>query len=117
MNIIIAAIAVYPPDEGEIKKAFVRTQRASRLLGTAFALAFLATLLLLALRQILLIPDSDRLQAAFIGVGSIGIFLLAPLWLILGNILMIPVEGLLRRRFIKKAEDVLAAINPKIIWR
>lgn len=115
VNIIIAAIAVYPPDEGEIKKAFVRTQRATRLLGAAFALALLATLLLLALKQLLPLPNSDRLQAAYFGIGGMGIFLLAPLWLMLSNILMTPVEGLLRRRFIKKAENALEAINPKII--
>jgi UDP-N-acetylmuramoyl-tripeptide--D-alanyl-D-alanine ligase len=115
VSIIIAAAAVYPSDEGEIKKAFVRTQRATRLLGTAFFLAFLATQLLFAIRQVIPLPESDRFQAVFTGLGGIAIFILAPVWLILGNILMIPVEGFMRRRFVTKAEAVLAAINPKII--
>ncbi|MDQ7034853.1 MAG: UDP-N-acetylmuramoyl-tripeptide--D-alanyl-D-alanine ligase [Anaerolineae bacterium] len=115
IHIIIAALAVYPPDEGEIKKAFVRTQRATRLLGAAFFLAFLATMLLFALRQLAPIPTSDRFQAVFMGIGGIGLFIFAPIWLMLGNILMTPLEGFMRRRFIKKAENVLAVINPKII--
>ncbi len=35
--IIAALIAVYPPDEGEIKKPFRATARAKRLLGASFA--------------------------------------------------------------------------------
>jgi UDP-N-acetylmuramoyl-tripeptide--D-alanyl-D-alanine ligase len=115
ISIVSAALAVYPPPEGEIKKAFVRTQRASRLLSAAFSLALLATFALFALHQILPLPASDRLQAVFFGMGGISLFLLAPLWLVVGNILMTPLEGLLRRRFIQKAENVLAAIQPKII--
>ena len=36
---IAAIIAIWPQNEGEIKKAFVRTQRATRLLGAAFVIA------------------------------------------------------------------------------
>src|SRR5690606_37684207 len=41
ISVVTAIIAVFPPREGEIKKAFVRTQRAWRMLITAFGLAII----------------------------------------------------------------------------
>src|SRR5688572_16280359 len=39
IGIISAIIAVWPPDEGEIKKAFRPTPRAKRMMGAAFVSA------------------------------------------------------------------------------
>lgn len=115
MAIIGALIAVWPPDEGEIKKRFVRTQRATRLLGAAFASAVIVTILLHALASNVPIPESDRFQAVLLaGIGLVN-FLLAPVHLMLGNLLMMPVEAAFRQRFIRQAKGVLADIQPRVI--
>ena len=44
IGIVSALIAVYPPDEGEIKKVFRPTPRAKRLLGAAVVLTIAAGL-------------------------------------------------------------------------
>ncbi len=112
--IVSTLVAIMPPNEGETKKAFVRTPRATRLLGGAWGVLgvfFLVASLTIANRVL----ESDRASAlAFQGIGIIT-FLLAPLWLILGNQVMYPVEAYLRRQFINRAKDVLATIRPKVI--
>jgi UDP-N-acetylmuramoyl-tripeptide--D-alanyl-D-alanine ligase len=112
--IVAGGIAVWPPRETEIKRKFVRTARVSRMLGTAFVLAALDSVL--AVYSVSLIGiDSDRVAAAVVAGSGLFIFLLAPLWLILGNLLMTPVETFFRQQFIRKADAVLEAIQPKII--
>lgn len=113
LAIIAAMIAAYPPDEGEIKRAFVRTQRVARMLAASFVIALLGLFLLIGLSNLL--PQIDRLQVLITsGLGLIG-FLLAPLWLMLGNLAMTPVEAFLRQQFINQAKSVLDDIQPKII--
>ena len=114
VSILAALIASVPPDEGEIKKGFVQTDRATRMLGTAFVVTSLV-MLLASIAMLQNTPTSDRFAA--VGMTSIGfgVFLLAPLWLMLGNHLMYPVEAALRRRFIRQARGVLAAVQPKVI--
>lgn len=116
ISIIAAVIAVFPPREGEVKKAFVRTQRASRMLGMAFLLAIIyAIVSLYFVTGSETIGGSDRLSAIVIaGTGFIS-FLLAPLWLMLGNLFMTPVESAMRQGYIRQAESVLETIQPKII--
>lgn len=113
-SIVAAGIVVWPPREGEVKKAFVRTQRATRMLGAGFFVAISFTMMWLILANSLLI-SSDRFVAGFIAIGGLLNFLLAPIWLMLGNVLMTPIEAAMRRRFIHQAESVLEAIQPKII--
>jgi UDP-N-acetylmuramoyl-tripeptide--D-alanyl-D-alanine ligase len=113
-NIIAAGIAILPPRDGQVKKAFVRTQRASRMLGAGFFVALIFTIIWLILANSLSI-SSDSFVAGFIAIGGLLNFLFAPIWLMLGNLLMTPVEAALRRRFIHQAESVLEAIQPKII--
>jgi UDP-N-acetylmuramoyl-tripeptide--D-alanyl-D-alanine ligase len=112
--LVAGGIAVWPPRETEIKRKFVRTARVSRILGTAFVLAALDSVLTVYSVSLIGI-DSDRVAAAVVAGSGLFIFLLAPIWLILGNLLMTPVEAFFRQRFIRKAEAVLAAIQPKII--
>lgn len=111
--LLAALVGVQPSPEKEVKKGFVATARAKRLLGAAFVLTGLIALLGLALLTNL--TESDRLRA--IGAGLLGLSLLlgAPLWLILGNLAMTPVEAFLRRRFIAQARRVLAEVQPKVI--
>ncbi|MCA9914395.1 MAG: UDP-N-acetylmuramoyl-tripeptide--D-alanyl-D-alanine ligase [Anaerolineae bacterium] len=112
--IIAAAVALTPPDEGEIKKKFVRTQRAFRMLVAAYMIAALATLLLLPITNSLNL-DSDRSRAVFAAISGLSLYLLAPLWLMLGNWVMTPVESFLRRRYLRQAKAVLAAVQPTVI--
>ncbi|MGB7338227.1 MAG: UDP-N-acetylmuramoyl-tripeptide--D-alanyl-D-alanine ligase [Phototrophicaceae bacterium] len=111
---IAALIAVFPPRDREIKKAFVGTQRAMRMLGTGFVLAIIYTSMSVFFVNQLDI-SSDRFTAAIIASLGFSNFILAPLWLMLGNLLMTPVEAAMRQRFIHKAEQVLETIQPKII--
>jgi len=113
IGMIAAGIAIYPPDEGEIKRKFVRTQRVTRMLGAAFVITLLGLLLLAALGN--QVVPLERLQVAVIsGVGLL-VFLLSPLWLILGNLAMTPVESFFRQQFINQAKAVLADVQPTVI--
>lgn len=114
ISTIAALVAVFPERQGEVKKAFVRTQRVTRMLVTAFILATIYALVSLPVIQNIGI-ESDRFTAALVALSGLVSFLLAPLWLILGNHLMTPIESAMRQRFIRQAESVLADIQPKVI--
>jgi UDP-N-acetylmuramoyl-tripeptide--D-alanyl-D-alanine ligase len=134
---VVGSIAgVWPPRNGEVKKPFRPTARAKRLLGASFLLTPIILWLLLGVTGVWLsrlIPSdwiSGPLNSAdgfdpaarieFIrtaGVSSIGllVFLIAPLALIAGNVVMTPVEAILRRRFVQQARRVLADVHPVVI--
>ncbi|MDX1995736.1 MAG: UDP-N-acetylmuramoyl-tripeptide--D-alanyl-D-alanine ligase [bacterium] len=107
-------VAVWPPDEGEIKKRFNRTPRATRLLGAAF---FTAVVLMAIGLWIVAALGLDAIEFQVIGVLVVGLvnYLFAPLHLIAGNTLMTPVEAFLRQRFINQARAVLAQIQPRVV--
>jgi len=111
---IASVIAVWPPDEGEIKKRFNRTPRATRLLGASF---FSITIIMgISLGMIAIIAlDSLELQVIAVMLVGLIVYLLAPLHLILGNLLMMPIEAFLRQRFIANAKHIMAQIQPKVI--
>lgn len=112
--LIGAAFAIRPPKEAAVKKAFVTTARAKRLLAGAWAIASVVSLaLFVALHSLGL--ESDRITAIAHLIAGFAVFLLAPLWLVLGNVAMTPIEAYLRRRFMQRAKGVLASIQPKII--
>ena len=115
LGIIFGIIAIIPPDEGEIKKAFVRTQRATRLLAAAILGAIVALIILLLVTTTLPLPDVDALQVGIVGLVGLLVYLFAPLWLVVGNILMTPVEAFLRQRFMNQAKSVLDDIRPVIV--
>lgn len=114
VGLISAVAAALPPAEGEVKKAFRATDRAKRLLGASFAAA-IVTLISGGLLVNRFAASMD--EARFIGVGLVGLLVLlaAPLWLVLGNLLMTPVEAAFRRRFIARAAQVLAEVNPVVV--
>ncbi|MBI1279451.1 MAG: hypothetical protein GC179_15080 [Anaerolineaceae bacterium] len=114
-SIIAAVVGIWPPNEGEVKKGFKPTARAKRMLGGAFGLAIIICVVLLVIFNRLPLPDIGEIK--FAGVSFLGllIFLCAPLFLIGGNLLMQPVEAFFRQRFINKAKDVLAEINPVVV--
>jgi UDP-N-acetylmuramoyl-tripeptide--D-alanyl-D-alanine ligase len=112
--LIAAVAAVWPPDQGEIKKAFNRTGRATRILAAAFAVALVDYALYAVFIALVGIADYELQVIALAGPGLL-VFLSAPLFLVVGNVLMTPVEALLRRRYIQSARAVLAAIQPRVI--
>lgn len=110
---IAAIAAVIPPPLGEVKRGFKATARAKRLLGAAFAVVALVTLAVWLVIQALAL-DAD-LKFTLMSAAGAALLLLAPLWLMLGNVLMIPVESLLRRGFIRKARGVMHEVKPTVI--
>lgn len=110
--LVAVLAAVWPPNEGEIKKPFRRTGRATRLLVAAFGWAALALLV-----GWLIAASVDRVGTQFAVFSLVGlvVFLVAPLWLMAGNLTMTPVEAALRRRFIAAARGVLADVRPVVV--
>jgi len=134
---IVGSIAgVWPPRTGEVKKPFRPTARAKRLLGASLVLAPIILWLILGvtgswlgsaipsawMRGPLNAPDGFDPAARIelirvVGISTIGLFLFlsAPLVLVAGNIVMTPVEAMLRRRFVQQARQVLADVHPVVI--
>lgn len=115
VGVIAAIIAGIPPAEGEIKKRFNRTPRATRLLGGAFLLAAAVSVvgwLVLIGRDLSGLRGFSLVISHTLGAV---VFLLAPLWLAGGNLLMYPVEAVLRQRFIANARRVLAEVQPTVV--
>jgi UDP-N-acetylmuramoyl-tripeptide--D-alanyl-D-alanine ligase len=112
---VSAGVAVAPAPQGRVKKPFVRTPRATRLLVASWL--SVGVFLLIALMS-LLTPErleSDRTSALVTqGIGALA-FLGAPFFLILGNQLAYPIEAFLRYRFVQKARGVLSVIKPKVV--
>lgn len=115
IGIVTAIIAVWPPDEGEVKKAFRTTPRAKRLLGASFAVAIFDLALYLFILSRLPLPEIGELRFAAVSFIGLFLFLTAPFILIAGNWLMTPVEAFFRQRFISRARNVLAEVNPTVI--
>ncbi|MBI1258988.1 MAG: hypothetical protein GC204_16070 [Chloroflexi bacterium] len=110
---ILAALAAsYPPDEGEIKKKFRATIRAKRLLGASFLIAALIALLAFLIVSRL---SLDNLAPAIMGAIGLVLFLIAPLILVIGNLVMTPVEAFFRRRFVNRARQALQEVNPVVV--
>ncbi len=114
LGVIFALIAVWPPAEGEIKKGFRRTQRASRLLAAAF---MVPVVLMIAVTISVFAAEisAPEVEIAALFVSGFAVFFLAPLWLMIGNVIMYPVESFLRRLFIGSARNVMHEIHPTVI--
>lgn len=115
IGIVTAIIAVWPPNEGEVKKGFKVTARAKRLLGAAFAVALfdLATYLFILSR--LPLPEVAAVRLIVTSLFGLILLLTAPIILVCGNILMTPVETFFRQRFINKARGVLGETHPVVV--
>ncbi len=113
--IIAAAIAVIPQRKAEVKQKFAATSRMKRLLAGAWLAGASAFALTLSATNIYLPLNASLIRAAATSALGYVFFSLAPLWLIAGNTIMQPVESALRRRYLRQAADILAAIDPKII--
>ncbi len=113
IGIVAALVGAWPAAEGEIKKPFRATARAKRMLGAAFVIATAVTIFGLWLLSLL--PDDATLRLMAIGIGGWLVLILAPIFLIAGNLLMTPVEASLRRRFVARAKRALAEVHPAVI--
>lgn len=113
IGFVTALGAGWPPREREIKKPFRPTPRARRLLGAAFVLA--ALVMLFAALVVFPLTIDDEFKVLLLTAAGLLNLLLAPVWLMLGNALMTPVEALFRRRFLAKAKGVIQQINPTVI--
>lgn len=106
-------VAGWLPAEGEIKKAYVRTPRATRLLVSAWVIeAILAVVLIFVAAHAV---ESDGLRIGLAAVVGLGIWSLSPVWLILGNLAMWPVEESSRQRFVRMARATIQRINPTVV--
>ncbi|MCY4022672.1 MAG: UDP-N-acetylmuramoyl-tripeptide--D-alanyl-D-alanine ligase [Anaerolineaceae bacterium] len=112
LSLPVAALANWPRTGGEVKKGFRVTWRARRLLVAAWALALLVALLLIAA-----IGDHDDrlLQPLLVTAAGLLLLLMAPVLLVGANILLRPLESLLRRRFVARARSILVEAGPTII--
>jgi UDP-N-acetylmuramoyl-tripeptide--D-alanyl-D-alanine ligase len=106
--------AIWPEPPKEVKQKFKFTQRAARLLITAFAL----TVIVLIGVEVTLdtaLKLSNRAQFAMITWLGLVVFHLSPLILPLANVLMHPVEAGFRAMFRQRARRTLRRANPVVI--
>ncbi len=111
--LIAGAAAVVPPPLGEVKKPFRATDRAKRLLAASFSLT--ALLSLGALLLVTALPFAADLRVTAMTGLALLLFLSAPLLLVAGNLLMIPVESGFRRFYLRQARAVMQAVQPAVI--
>ncbi|MDX2140053.1 MAG: UDP-N-acetylmuramoyl-tripeptide--D-alanyl-D-alanine ligase [Chloroflexota bacterium] len=115
VGMVGALVAATPPREGEVKKQFRPTARAKRLLAASFVVALLCFIIgLLLIGQI---DAGSFIELPFVLVAALGwlAHTLAPVWLVLGNLVMTPGESALRQRFVNQARAVLERVNPIVI--
>ncbi len=106
----VAAVVAQPEPVKEVKKAFVRTPRAMRMLGGAFVVAAGFVLGLS-----ILVGDDGAVVLSTVAIVGYAAFLLSPLALALGNGLMYPVEIVVLNRFRAQARARLAAAGVTVI--
>lgn len=122
-----SVIATFTPPDREVKKKFVATPRAKRILGTAWVIPPLVTVLTIVVSLTLsersntissaltTIAESSRFSLSAAALFGYVLWLLAPIWLMLGNIAMTPVEAAYRRAYISQARAIMQRINPTVI--
>ncbi len=115
ISTVAAAAAAYPAAVSEVKKAFRVTARAKRLLAASFVVALALGIVLYALVSQVRVEGLLQLRFILISLAGWLLFMLAPVALVLGNLLMTPVEAFLRRQFVRRARGVLAEIDPVVI--
>src|SRR5690606_27203439 len=103
------------PPLGEVKKPFRATARAKRMLGAAMAVAVVSGGFWLLFMQRARLLSHEEYSVIAVGFLWLLLFYLSPMMLIVGNLLMTPVEALLRRRFIAQAKATLADVRPVVI--
>lgn len=111
---ISGVMAVWPEPVKEIKQRFKLTQRAARLLITAYALTIVATIGAVVALDILFALSTTAQFAAYTALGVV-IYHLSALVLPLANLIMHPVEAGFRWMFRRRAANTLRRANPTVI--
>jgi UDP-N-acetylmuramoyl-tripeptide--D-alanyl-D-alanine ligase len=111
---VAGLLGVWPEPPKEVKQPFKLTQRAARLLITAFALAVIA-LIGAEVTFTAAFDMADRTNFAVITITGLVIFHLGPLALPLANLIMYPVEAMFRRMFRQRARRNLKKAGPVVI--
>ncbi|WP_119072387.1 UDP-N-acetylmuramoyl-tripeptide--D-alanyl-D-alanine ligase [Aggregatilinea lenta] len=107
-------LGIWPEPVKEVKQKLALTQRAVRLLATAFVVGIVVLLVAVVIAQ----ASTSLSQAADYGlVVAVGlvVYHLCPLALPLANQIMYPVESSLRRVFRERARRTLQRANPTVI--
>lgn len=107
-------LSILPEPVKEVKQKFTLTQRAARLLVTAFALAVIVVIGIDIMLD-RLISMSITTQFAVITLVGLVSYHLSPLALPLANQIMYPVEAGFRRMFRERARRTLRAAGPTVI--
>lgn len=110
--LVAGLITVYPQPPGEVKKGFTRTPRATRMLGAGFVVALL--LVIVSVTMAAGIADGELALVAIQALGF-GVWWSAPFLLVLGSLLMEPVEASIREGFKRQARQKLDEIKPTVI--
>ncbi len=111
---IAGVLSVLPEPTKEVKQKFKLTQRAARLLITAFAVAVIV-LIGAEITLDKLLPMTRITQFAVITGIALLIYHLSPLALPLANQIMWPVEASFRKMFQDRARRTLQQANPVVI--
>lgn len=111
ISLAAAVVVGWPESVKEVKKAFRRTRRAMFIVVTA---GVVAAVMMLAVTGALVEPVDNTVGAA-ITLWSLLVFIASPFWLIISNILMLPVESFFRWRFIQKARRIMKERQPIVI--
>ena len=113
--VFAAIVAVLPQRQREMKKPIVATARLKRLLASAWIASVIAFVPAIALLSMRLPPDVSVLRVITTSAIGLATYLLAPIWLVAGNLMLRPLEAALRRRFLRQAANTLDKIQPKVI--
>lgn len=111
LGVAAAAAAAYQEPAAEVKKRFVATKRAQRLLGAAALLVLVFNLLAVFIVSGLSNADSVAVLNIFGWLSVVA----APLWLPAANAVMYPVEASMRQGFVRKAAKRMQAAGPTVI--
>ncbi len=113
--LLAALAAVFPQRQGEMKKSFAATARMKRLLAGAWLASAIAWALAIGLFSARLPVELSLLHLFATSATGLAVFLLAPIWLVAGNLMLQPLEAALRRRYLRQAANTLDKIKPMVI--
>ncbi len=111
---VSGVMAIWPEPVKEIKQRFRLTQRAARLLVTAYALTIVATIGAVVAIDRLFSLSTTAQFAVYTALG-VAIYHLSALVLPLANLIMHPVEAGFRWMFRRRAANTLRRANPTVI--
>ncbi|MDD9956095.1 MAG: UDP-N-acetylmuramoyl-tripeptide--D-alanyl-D-alanine ligase [Anaerolineaceae bacterium] len=112
LSLPVAILANWPQKGGEVKKGFRVTWRVRRFLLVAWVLALLVALPLIAAIDG---HGDGLLQPLLVTAAGLLLVLMVPVLLVGANLLLRPLESLLRRRFVARARAILMEAGPTII--